>query len=710
MARRADEKVRIGADTAPAERGFAKLTGAGKAAIAAIAAAATAGAVAVSARMIGIFREQERAEIRLRRALVSTGKYTADVEKRLHTLANTIQKTTTTGDEAAQNMIAQFITIGGVAAESMEGATAAALGYAELTGRNVTRVSRTWAKALADLGNEARSSLGELESDFTAAQIEQLRLLKDTEGGAVAQAKAIEFLNQRYGEHAKIVAGSTDVYGQIGNLWGDIKEELGRIVHHLVGPIAEWIRDSLPAWIDGIKDVYVEIVTLGSAWDVLVADMNLALAKMNLEWRRWLDGLISAAVVFGHRLAQNVPFFSSMIPPSRRRSDFTAGAQDSYELALGMSNLARMNQADARRRARAGMVAGGVSTTAGAPGPGGIPGGGGDPADGSGQAARDAAADRLREVQDRERVLRATLRGMSDAVVTYYAEELRIGREAVKATRMLDDEKTRAMGEALLAQLDLERAVNTKKIDEARAAKERAIAADVSIIQETNARRQAAMIHARELERELGIELDAQDREYFIENLRTEEDLERETRQRRMEEWLLNREERVRLEQEYGEREARIRQFFASAELQGAISLYQALAQVAGGGNKKLLKLVKVAEAVRLVALSKVKPAQAYAETSSKYPWPLGPILGAIHAASIYAPLVGALASLKEGGGAGGGTIAGAPSAPPIRDIDGAPVPPGREERRITVEVPVVLDGRNIANVIAEHVALAENE
>ena len=708
MARRADEKVVVGADTAPAEKGFAKLSALGKAAVVAVAAAAATAATRMASSMVEIFREQERAEIRLRRSLVTTGRYTADVEKRFHALANTVQRSTNTGDEAAQNMIARFLTIGNVATESMEEATFAALGYAELTGRNAERVSRTWSKALADLASDARSSLGELESEFTSAQVEQLRTLKKTEGGAVAQAKAIEFLNERYGEHARIVAGSTDVYSQVGNLWGDIKEELGRIVHLLVGPIAEWIRDWLPAWVEGVKNVYVGLSTLGSTWGVIHAEMNLALARMDLLWRDWLSGLLTAAVVFGRALADRVPFFSSMVPSSGSFDFGSAEALQRVGTAGMFVEMAQEDRAAAVRRARAGMRGGGARTT-GAGIPAGGEGGTGTSGGGDGQAARDASADRLREVQDRQRVLRATLAGMSEAVVEYYAEELRIQRAAVQATRMLDDEKTRAMGEALLDQLDLEAAMNRKRLEDANAAKELAIAEDVAAIQETNARRMEAMQHARELERELGIELDEQDREYFLEKLRTEDELERETRQRRMEEWIANREERVRLEQEFGQREAQIRQFFASAEIQGAISLGQALANVAGRGNKKLMGLVRVGEAARVALLSKVKPAQAYAETSSKYPWPLGPILGAIHAASIYAPLVGALASLRSGGGGGAG-IPGAPSSPPIRDIGGAPVPGRQGERRVVVEVPVTLDGRNIAQIVAEHVEQSENE
>ena len=734
MARRADEKVRIGADTTEAERGFSKLSSIGKAAVIAIATAAAAAAVKMASSMVSVFREQEQAETRLRRALVTSGKYTADYEKRLHDVAQRIQRTTNTGDEAAMNMIAQFTAVGRVGQDSIEAATQAAIGYAELTKRSPVRVTRTWAGALADIAIEGRDSLGELERLFSSAEIEMLRALKATEGGIAAQARAIDLLNQRYGEHAKSVEGSTDVYVQLGNLWGDFKEELGRIVHLLVGPITRWIKEQLPAWIAGIQDVYVEIATLGSGWELMVADMKFHLADADVEWRKWLHGLLTGQDVFGEnweerwkkqlaRMLYHVAVFGVQmadwipgmgapgkpLPPlgaGGGGGDLVSAARERRDILLGERNLAALRHQDARARAREGMRGGGARTDTGAIPPGG---GGGD-----GAGTGGGGADQLRALQDRGRVLQATLRGMSDAWIAYYTESLRIKREGEAALKLIDDEATRALGEQTLHNLEIERTLNDEKLAAAKLAAEAAVEEDLARMREDGVRMREALVLERDIERQLNIELDQADREYLVENLRTKEQIERDARQQEMEAFLADREELMRLENEYGKEGARIRRFFASAEVAGAISLYQALAQVATGGNKKLLKLVKVAEAARAVMLSKVKPAQAYAETSSKYPWPLGPILGAVHAASVYAPLIGAIASLGEGGGGGGPAIRGARPNPAPREIDEfrpSPIPDRRaEERRIIVEVPVTLDGRNIAQVIAEHVALAENE
>ena len=229
VGKRTDENVKIGADTAAAERGFKKLTKSGKAMVAALAAAALAAGGAASKAAVGLFRVQEQAEIRLRRTLVASGQYSAEYEKRLHDLSNSIQATTTTGDEAAMHMMANFISIGKVAPDSIDAITRATIGYAELTGKAVNRVQLGRGRtSLADIANESKTSLGEMEQLFTGAEQAMLRTLKETEGGMAAQAAAIEMLNKQFALHATSVKGSTDVYAQLKNRVGDFGEEVGR--------------------------------------------------------------------------------------------------------------------------------------------------------------------------------------------------------------------------------------------------------------------------------------------------------------------------------------------------------------------------------------------------------------------------------------------------------------------------------------------------
>ena len=194
VGKRTDENIKVGANTAAAERGFKRMTAKGKAVIAAIGVASAAVAAKVAASATGLFRTQEQAEIRLRRALVATGRYSAETEKKIHDLAQEIQATGTVGDEMALNISQNLIQVGKVADENLSAATYAAIGIAKQSGRSIERVQRTVAKSLADIADENKKSIGELEQYFTSAEISKLRALKDTTGGMAAQAEAIRIL------------------------------------------------------------------------------------------------------------------------------------------------------------------------------------------------------------------------------------------------------------------------------------------------------------------------------------------------------------------------------------------------------------------------------------------------------------------------------------------------------------------------------------
>ena len=133
------------------------------------------------------------------------------------------------------------------------------------------RVNRTWAQSLADIANESKTSLGEMEQLFSSSEQAMIRNLKKTEGGVRAQAAAIEILSQRFGDHARAVEGSTDIYSQLGNMVGDFGEEVGALLHTFTGPIAEaalgWFK-TLVGWVHNVR---VSFQTLGPQWAVFAA-------------------------------------------------------------------------------------------------------------------------------------------------------------------------------------------------------------------------------------------------------------------------------------------------------------------------------------------------------------------------------------------------------------------------------------------------------
>ena len=437
--KRTDEKIKIGADTTAADSGLKRLSGLAKAAIAAVVAVAVGAVARMGAALVGMFRVQEQADARLRRSLVATGRYSAEEEKRLNALADHIQSVSTTGDEVAQKVIGSLIQVGRVQASQVEAATFATIGLARFSGRSLERIQRTVAKSLSDIADDSKKELGELEQYFTSSEREKLRALKETEGGAAAQAEAIRLLDSQYRQHAQAIEGSTDVYEQLGNTWGDVKEELGGMVHQLVGPLAEWINEALPRWIAGMQDVYISTASIGYSLDV------------NYQKLKKFFGLASEADVEGA--------------------------------------ITRMIEAQDRIRASLSKTGGGAKTTGG---PSGAPGGAPDQAKENEADKRAEERERARILQerqasdDRQALLRATLQGRTDAEVEYRRASIEAERLHNEGLKLLGEERTRALGENLISEAALKQEHALVEREQAEAAHQEALNAELAQAYERN--------------------------------------------------------------------------------------------------------------------------------------------------------------------------------------------------------------------------------
>ena len=175
--------------------------------------------------------------------MVASGQYSAEYEKRLHDLSNSIQATTTTGDEAAMHMMANFISIGKVAPDSIDAITRATIGYADLTGKAVAECTGRGHSSLADIANESKTSLGEMEQLFTGAEQAMLRALKETEGGMAAQAAAIEMLNKQFALHATSVKGRPTSMHSSKTGSAISAKKSGGYLHRFVGPAAQAVLE-----------------------------------------------------------------------------------------------------------------------------------------------------------------------------------------------------------------------------------------------------------------------------------------------------------------------------------------------------------------------------------------------------------------------------------------------------------------------------------
>ena len=179
------------------------------------------------------FAIQERAEQKLQRALIATGHWTRDLEVKLRKVASNIQKVTTLGDEQALGMMASLLQIGRVAPEQLEKAVITIQSISQQSGRAVERIARTFSNQISQAVLHGTTSIGELEHLLEGADITRLRALKKQGDRAGVVAGLIDILNEKFKDGAKVAVNSTDRWIQLGNIFGDVKEELGGVIHVL---------------------------------------------------------------------------------------------------------------------------------------------------------------------------------------------------------------------------------------------------------------------------------------------------------------------------------------------------------------------------------------------------------------------------------------------------------------------------------------------
>lgn len=199
--------------------GFGKRMGVSWAGLA--KAATVAGAAMVAGLAYGLKKGidaaivQENAVNKLNQALASAGSYSLEASKSMQALASQIQRTTTTGDEAALNYIALARNF----ARSNEEAkklTLAALDLSAATGISTESAIKNLGKSLGGLSGE----LGESIAGIRTLTAEQLK------AGA-----AIDLVAKRF---AGAAAAETNTFSgaikQAKNAFGDMLEEIGNLV------------------------------------------------------------------------------------------------------------------------------------------------------------------------------------------------------------------------------------------------------------------------------------------------------------------------------------------------------------------------------------------------------------------------------------------------------------------------------------------------
>lgn len=159
---------------------------------------------------------QEDAVKRLNIALQAQATYTPRVSEQLQDLSKSFQRVTRYGDEAVQEVMQQLITIGGVMPYQLKRVTQAVLDFSSATGRDLATSALIMAKA-------ASGFTGELSR---YGIIIEKNIPKTEKFNTV-----LEFIEKRMGGVAqKDVETIAGRYKQLGNAFGDVKENIGFVI------------------------------------------------------------------------------------------------------------------------------------------------------------------------------------------------------------------------------------------------------------------------------------------------------------------------------------------------------------------------------------------------------------------------------------------------------------------------------------------------
>lgn len=262
--------------------------------------AAIAGVVAISKDLINVYSVQEQAEVRLEATLRATNNTIGMSSKELKNLASSFQEVTTFGDEAIIEVEKLFVASGSVSKEALPRATEAVLDLAAAMGEDLNASAKRLAKVLADPKSNL-DALKDANIQLSDAQKEEIKQLQEQGDLLGAQSIILEKVESSYGGIAKALADTdTGKLTQIANVWGDIKEGLGKGLLDSISPALDVLYEKLTkisAWItkNVTADDVISLLKSGNSVDYKSMD-DSALRELRFEMQ-----LRSARMFYGDK-------------------------------------------------------------------------------------------------------------------------------------------------------------------------------------------------------------------------------------------------------------------------------------------------------------------------------------------------------------------------------------------------------------------------
>lgn len=172
---------------------------------------------------IQAYSEQEAALSKMTVALKAQGTYTPALVSQYAALGSEFQRTTIYGDELVEEVMALLVQVGNVMPSDMKGALESVTNLASGLGVDLNTAAMLVGKAFAgETGTLTRYGI----------VIDETKLKTD---GARA---VLEAINAQFGGQAAAAAKTyAGQVAQLGNTWGDVKEELGKVLIEMLLPM-----------------------------------------------------------------------------------------------------------------------------------------------------------------------------------------------------------------------------------------------------------------------------------------------------------------------------------------------------------------------------------------------------------------------------------------------------------------------------------------
>lgn len=201
--------------------------------------------IATTKEWVDLYSVQQLAETRLQATIKATGQQYDLSARYLKQYASNLQDMTRFGDEAIIGAQSLLVATKKLSKEGIERTLEASADLAEAMGTDITSAAQTLAKVL----QEPTSGLDRLKQsgiNFTEQEKEQIKKLTEANKLYEAQSIVLSKVEQSYGGIAKAIAQTdSGKLDQIKNVWGDIKENLGKGLLDTISPALDTLYQKL---------------------------------------------------------------------------------------------------------------------------------------------------------------------------------------------------------------------------------------------------------------------------------------------------------------------------------------------------------------------------------------------------------------------------------------------------------------------------------